>query len=67
MPPDRVGRRLRIVGPQRLEDRDMIAIALLDRAWLRDSDAAVVEHERIEIGDEVGEQRIAASSDRSSR
>src|SRR4029077_9913953 len=62
MPPDSVGRRLRIVGAQSVEDRDMIEIALLDRAWLRDSRPAVVEHERIEISDKVREQWVAAAA-----
>jgi hypothetical protein len=56
---DRLDRRLRIAGAQGLEDRDMIPIALLDRARLRDGNPAVVEHEHIEIGDKVCEQRIA--------
>src|ERR1700744_5631535 len=60
MAPDRIGRRLRIMGIQSGEDRDMIEIAPLDRGWLRDSNPAVVEHEGVKISDKVGEERVAA-------
>src|ERR1700722_8709298 len=62
MPPDRVRRRLRIAGLQSVDDRDISELSLLDRAWLRDSRPAVIEHERIEISNEVCEQRVAAAA-----
>ena len=37
----------------------MVEIALFDSAGLRDGDLSLVEHESIEIGHEVREQRIA--------
>ena len=55
---DRVG----IVRGQGVEDLDMIAITPLDRAGLRHGDTAVIKHERVEIDDEVREQRIGRAS-----
>src|SRR6185437_7024922 len=55
---DRVG----IVRGQRLEDLDVIAITPLDRARVGHRDTAVIEHERIEIDNEVREQLIGRAA-----
>ena len=61
MPAESLGGGLRIVRPQRLIDRDVVEIALFNRAGLRDGDLPVVEHERVKVGHEVREQRVAGA------